>query len=68
MSLDDHRRLVRRAAFVACLVLALSIIAQTLMGADFRGLPFLAFTLILGLPALSLVIRTIWQRFSVTRP
>lgn len=68
MSLEDHRRLVRRAASVACVVLALSIIAQTLMGADFRGLPFLAFGLILGLPAVGLLVRTIWQRFGVTRP
>lgn len=68
MSFDDHRQLVRRAAYLACVLLALSLIAQSTMRADFRGLPFLAFGLIAGLPAVSLLIRTMWQRFIVTRP
>ena len=68
MSLDDHKRLVRRATFLACVVLALSIIAQVWMGADFRGLPFLAFALILGPPGLSLFGRTIWLRFNPAKP
>ena len=68
MSLDDHRRLVRRATFVACAVLTLSIFVQVLIGADFRGLPFLAFALILGIPGLSLFGRTIWLRFNAAKP
>lgn len=53
---------------MACAVLTLSIIAQVLIGADFRGLPFLAFALILGPPGLSLFGRTIWLRFSAAKP
>ena len=67
MSLDDHRRLVRKATAAACVVLALSIVAQTMMGADFRGLPFLVFALILGPPGLSLFGRTIWLRFNAAK-
>jgi hypothetical protein len=68
MSLDNHVRLVRKGTIVACLVLASSIVAQTLMRADFRGLPFLAFALILGPAGVSLFARTIWQRFKAARP
>ena len=68
MSLDDHRHLVRRATFVACAVLTLSIIAQVVIGADFRGLPFLAFAIILGPPGLSLFGRMSWLRFNAAKP
>ena len=68
MTLIDHQRLVRRAGLLACWTLAILLAAQVLLRADFHGLPFLAFALILGPPGLSLFVRTIWMRLVAKRP
>ena len=68
MTLFDHQRLVRRSTLVACWTLAILLAAQVLLRADFHGLPFLVFALILGPLGISLFVRTIWIRFTAKRP
>jgi hypothetical protein len=67
MTLDDHKRWLERGTLLACLGLAASIVVQALMGADFHGLPFLAFGLIVGTLGASLLVRNLWKRFASNR-
>ena len=67
MTVVDHLRWVRTGMRLACVALALVVAAQLLSGADYKGLPFLAFGIIVGALGASLLVRVIWERHTVSK-
>lgn len=67
MTVDVHLRWVRTGVRLAFVALALAVIAQLLLGLDYKGLPFLAFGIIVGALGASLLVRALWERLAVRK-
>jgi hypothetical protein len=67
MNLDDHLGLVRKGVALACCALAAAVVAQPLLQADFKGIPFLLFGVANGVLFGSLYGRLLWMRLTAAR-
>lgn len=67
MTVDVHLRWVRTGVRLAFVALALAVTAQLLLGLDYKGLPFLAFGIIVGALGASLLVRALWGRLAVRK-
>ena len=67
MTVDDHLRWVRTGVRLAFIALGLAVTAQLFLGVDYKGLPFLAFGIIVGALGASLLVRAVWERLTVRK-